>query len=240
MKIRPTTAFDQAYEQPLLGVDEVGTGAIAGPIYAAGVVILSPDLSDSLIKAGLNDSKQLSPSKRDRIGRMICEQPASRLWFTIASVGPDQINRLGHSNALTYAIQLVIAEYMKRFVGGTVLMDGNVEHSKIASSVVKGDMKSPSIAAASIIAKVDRDAEMCALDQMYPRYGFRENKGYVTPEHKALLQKHGPCLAHRVYTEPVRAWIEEHASAPTQTPEPPVVTVRGRAGPDSKLGKPLG
>lgn len=186
--------FDQQFRDAcggvVCGVDEAGRGPLAGPVYAA-AVILSPDRPID----GLNDSKKLSEKKREALYDVIVERAEA---FCIASASVAEIeehNILGATYlAMSRAVQgLSLAPDL-------ALIDGNRIPPQLgvaAQTVVKGDAQSESIAAASILAKVTRDRLLIELDANYPQYGFAVHKGYGTAAHTAALKEYGPCPEHR-------------------------------------------
>ncbi len=173
----------------VVGVDEVGRGALAGPLTVAAV-----RLPASPIVWGLNDSKQLTPSRREALAAQIADVA---LAIGIAHVEPASIDALGMALSLRQA--------MARAVGDTgldpdcVLIDGNPVHAHPAERcLVKGDARVASIAAASIVAKVTRDTLMVAYDEEYPGYHLAESKGYGSAEHIAAIRERGLTPIHRV------------------------------------------
>lgn len=172
------------------GVDEAGRGPLAGPVYAA-AVILSPD--DPI--DGLNDSKKLSEKKREQLFPVIQERAVA--WcIASASVGEiETYNILGATYlAMTRAVEGLSVQPLLAAIDGNRIPPA----LKIpAVTVVKGDALSPSIAAASILAKVARDRLLKELDTEYPAYGFAVHKGYGTAAHVAALKEFGPCPVHR-------------------------------------------
>ena len=173
----------------IAGVDEAGRGPLAGPVYAACVII---DPRKPLY--GVNDSKKLSEKCREALFDIITERAAA---FGIGYSDSDIINEHGIMFALNRAMQIAIREC--NLQPDVVLIDGNIAFN-IASKVepvVKGDSRSVSIAAASILAKVARDRKMLEYDKIYPQYGFASHKGYGTPEHIAALMKYGMTPIHR-------------------------------------------
>lgn len=173
----------------IAGVDEAGRGPLAGPVYAACVII---DPHKPLY--GVNDSKKLSEKCREALFDIITERAAA---FGIGYSDSDIINEHGIMFALNRAMQIAIREC--NLQPDVVLIDGNIAFN-IASKVepvVKGDSRSVSIAAASILAKVARDRKMLEYDKLYPEYGFASHKGYGTPEHIAALMKYGMTPIHR-------------------------------------------
>lgn len=173
----------------ICGVDEAGRGPLAGPVCAA-AVILSPD---TIIK-GINDSKKLTEKRREELFDEICEKAEA---YSIYSVDEKRIDEINILNA-TY-------EAMNGAVKGLsvtpdfVLIDGNRISGMTLphETVVKGDAKSVSIAAASILAKVSRDRFICEMAEQYPEYGFEKHKGYGTKAHTEAILKYGPCEIHR-------------------------------------------
>lgn len=176
------------------GVDEAGAGPLAGPLYAAAVI-----LPRGLALPYLNDSKQVTPKRREALFLQIQERA---LAWSVASVGPAEIDEIDILNARIKAMQMAVdglgtaADY--------ALVDGNRDHGSRCTlltaheTAVKGDSRSVSIAAASILAKVSRDRyAVQELDARYPQYGFARHKGYGTEAHCAALDRHGPCPAHR-------------------------------------------
>lgn len=186
------TVFEEEYwSQGFLvaGTDEVGRGPLAGPVVAA-VVILSPT---SHLR-GLDDSKRLSESARLRLFGEIYRQA---LGIGIGGVGPRTIERVNILEASRLAMYRALTHLPRH--PDVVLTDAMAlpEESCPVVSLVHGDARSASIAAASVVAKVVRDAYMVQLHQTFPHYGFDRHKGYPTRLHKEALQTFGPCPAHR-------------------------------------------
>ena len=174
---------------PICGCDEAGAGPLAGPVYAA-AVILPPGINIS----GLNDSKKLSAKKRNSLYDVIIE---NALAYAITSVSAAEIDEINILNARMLAMKMAINMLDTR--PAFALIDGNcdrgisIEHAVI----VGGDGKSANIAAASILAKVSRDRHMMKLDRLYPGYGFGKHMGYGTNAHYAALESLGECPEHR-------------------------------------------
>lgn len=172
------------------GVDEAGCGPLAGPVYAA-TVILNPD--DPI--EGLNDSKKLTEKKREALFPEI--QKRARAW-AIASASEREIDELNILQARLLAMRRAVEQLDIR--PDHALVDGNRDPSLPdipTLLIVGGDGKSASIAAASILAKVARDHVMLELDRQYPQYQFAKHKGYPTKLHRELVLRYGPCPAHR-------------------------------------------
>ena len=173
----------------ICGVDEAGRGPLAGPVYAAAVI-----LPDGLVIPGLNDSKKLSEKRREELFDIIIEKAAA---YAIASVDERRIDEINILNADFEAMNTAVSEL--KLKPDFVLVDGNIMRGMTLphETVVKGDSKSASIAAASILAKVSRDRYMTAAAERYPEYGFEKHKGYGTKAHNEAILKHGPCELHR-------------------------------------------
>lgn len=176
------------------GCDEAGAGPLMGPVYAA-AVILPPDCEIS----GLNDSKKLTEKKREALYDIITEKAAA---WSVARVEAWEIDATDILSARMKAMQMAIDGLSVK--ADFALIDGNRDHGKYAAittphlTVVGGDGKSASIAAASVLAKVSRDRYVAeVLDRQYPEYQFAKHKGYGTKLHYAMLDRYGPCPEHR-------------------------------------------
>ena len=184
----------------IAGVDEAGRGPLVGSVVAAAVI-----LDDFQQIEGLNDSKKLTPKKRELLAEEIKEN--AKAW-SISSIEPeviDEINILQASLlAMKKAIEGLIIEPDFALIDGNKLPDLRCK----AEAIVKGDARVQSIAAASILAKVERDKQMLDLHKLYPQYEFDRHKGYPTKVHMALLEEHGPCPEHRKTFGPVRRLLE--------------------------------
>lgn len=183
----------------LAGVDEVGRGPLAGPVVAA-AVILHPDRPI----AGLADSKKLSARRRESLAGQI--QARAQAW-ALGRAEPEEIDRLNILRASLLAMSRAIAAL--GWAPDEVLVDGNQlpETSHPARAIIGGDASVAAISAASILAKVTRDAEMLGLDAIYPQYGFAQHKGYPTAAHLAALRSHGACPVHRRSFAPVQRYL---------------------------------
>lgn len=174
-----------------VGLDEVGRGSVAGPL-AVGAVILP----DEPHIAGLNDSKQLDPSAREAIAARIKE---TALAWTVQYVQPADIDAQGMTASLIRAFSQAVAAIEEQgFAPDLILLDGNPLHFDAREyNIVKGDAKCASIAAASIVAKVERDSLMVRLSEQYPRYGWDQCKGYASAAHIKAIQDFGLTPLHR-------------------------------------------
>lgn len=183
----------------LAGVDEVGRGPLVGAVVTA-AVILDPERPI----AGLTDSKKLTAAQREGLATQIRERA---LAWALGRAEAAEIDTLNILQATMLAMQRAVAALP--VTPTSVLIDGNrcPALPMPAQAVVKGDATVPAISAASILAKVARDAEMQALAQQHPGYGFAKHKGYPTPEHLEALQRLGPLPEHRRSFAPVRALL---------------------------------
>ncbi|MBE0622225.1 MAG: ribonuclease HII [Burkholderiales bacterium] len=182
------------------GVDEAGRGPLAGPVYAA-AVILDPDLPIS----GLADSKALSASRREDLAGQI---RGRALAWAIASASVAEIDVINILQASLLAMRRAVEQL--HVAPGEVLVDGNrcPMIGYPVRAIVRGDSTVPAISAASILAKTARDAEMLRLHQIYPHYGLDRHKGYPTAAHLAALQRHGVCEIHRRSYAPIRKLLQ--------------------------------
>lgn len=199
-----TLDFEHELGDPVMGIDEAGRGPLAGGVYAAAVHVPLA-LAEQLLAgpwAMINDSKKLSPKKRDQLAAVI-KSTEGCIW-AIASASPAEIDehnilRATHL-AMNRAADRVRDQFKER--GGaqklSILVDGlPVPTLADSTNLIKGDAKSLLIAAASILAKTARDEDCLRLERLYPGYGFAKHKGYPTAEHYAALAKLGPSAEHR-------------------------------------------
>ena len=196
--------FEVAYEgRDLAGVDEVGRGPLAGDVVAA-AVILDPDQPIE----GLRDSKKLSETRRAELAQVIKERS---LAWAVARASVAEIDELNILQASLLAMHRAVAALDPQ--PGYVLVDGNrlPRWSYASEPVVKGDDRVPAIAAASILAKVQRDGELVALEEQYPGYGFAAHKGYPTAAHLEALRTLGVTPVHRRSFAPVKNLLAETA-----------------------------
>lgn len=181
----------------IAGLDEAGRGPLAGPVVTAGVI-----LSPYCFIEGLNDSKKLSPEKREKLFAQIAEQALAYTYHISPAQEIDELNIYQATlNSMSQCVQKLNPQ--------ALLLDA-VSLSNCPQpqeSIIKGDSLSASIAAASIIAKVTRDRLMMEYDKIYPEYGFSRHKGYGTAEHLAVLKEIGPCPLHRKSFEPVKSGV---------------------------------
>ena len=171
------------------GLDEAGRGPLAGPVFAGAVI-----LPEGYLPQGLNDSKKLSEKARCRLFDEICE---NALAWSYGISTPEEIDEINILNASMLAMRRAVESLS--LSPDFLLVDGNVVRgfTQPALAVIKGDAKSPSIAAASIIAKVLRDRECVRMDLEYPQYGFAKHKGYPTKAHFMAVEQYGLSPLHR-------------------------------------------
>lgn len=174
----------------ICGIDEAGRGPLAGPVVVGAVILPK----DSFIE-GVNDSKKISEKKRERIYEQILEEAIS---YSVGIVDQKTIDEINILNATKLGVKIALEGLKQR--PDVIMVDAlnNMDTLGIPYiSVVKGDAKNYSIAAASIIAKVTRDRIMQEWDEIYPIYGFSKHKGYGTAEHIRVIKENGPCILHR-------------------------------------------
>ncbi len=216
-KYSPTLEEEMAlYEQGhsyIAGLDEAGRGCLAGPVVAAAVILpLAADTPERL--AGVNDSKQLTAQTRERLAGVIYQHALA------VSVGFGSVELIDERNILQATKQAMRNALAGLSLAPQALLLDALLLKDIAlpqRSLIKGDSRSLSIAAASIIAKVTRDSFMLQLHQQYPAYGFAQHKGYGTEMHLAALREHGVTPHHRKTFAPVRNRIEQLSMFPDDT-----------------------
>ncbi len=184
-------AWAQLTPAPVIGVDEVGRGCLAGPVFAAAVVLQGPP--EHWLE--LTDSKLLSEARR--------EAWAARIWEScLVGLGFATVEEIASLNILQASL-LAMDRAVKSLSlsSGHILVDGNQRipgwEAWAQTTLVKGDLRAQPVAAASIVAKVARDRKMRDLAELYPEYGFEKHKGYCTANHKQAIAEWGPCLEHR-------------------------------------------
>lgn len=182
------------------GVDEAGRGPLAGPVAAAAVI-----LRTAIPIAGLRDSKQLTAAHRETLA---AEIRALAVAWAVGWADAAEIDRINILQASLLAMQRAVMALA--MTPQRVLVDGNVcpRLDCPVEARVQGDRRVAAISAASILAKVERDALMCRMDAEFPHYGFALHKGYPTPAHLQALASHGPCSIHRRSFAPVRRVLE--------------------------------
>ncbi len=212
-RLQAMLSFEQdlyaAGSTAVAGVDEAGAGPLAGPVFAAAVV-LPPGCS----LAGINDSKKLSAAMRQQLAAVIMRRARS---YAVAQASAAEVDALNIRQACLLAMRRAVAQLPELGQPGLhVLVDAHRLHPLAApqTALIRGDSRSQSIAAASILAKTQRDAAMVAYDVLYPGYGFATHKGYGTAAHLAALARLGPCPLHRRTYAPVRQHLSAGAPPP--------------------------
>ena len=188
----------------LAGTDEAGRGPLAGNVVAAAVI-----LNRDVPIPGLDDSKKLSEKKRLLLADEIKQKALS---WSVVSVSPQQIDEMNILQASLFAMRSAAEKLHLTPIH--VFVDGNQTLPDCfceTTAIIKGDARVAEISAASILAKVERDAQMLALHKQYPEYGFDKHKGYPTKLHREILHEIGPCPEHRRSYSPVRAAIDKCA-----------------------------
>lgn len=196
-----TAVFQEHHVTHIAGIDEAGRGALAGPVVAAAVILPRNEQIESLL-AGVNDSKQLSAKKRELFFDLIIEHA---LAYGIGQQPASVIDEIGIMPANKLAMQTAVCQLTP--MPDFLLIDGRIRLPQLnirQQAIVRGDSKSLSIAAASILAKVARDRFMITLDHQFPRYGFAKHKGYGTRTHRSAIAQYGPCPQHRHSFSPIR------------------------------------
>lgn len=185
----------------ICGVDEAGRGPLAGPVYAAAVI-----LDPARPIAGLKDSKKLSAARREVLAEAI---KANALAWAIASADEEEIDRLNILHASMLAMRRAVLALVP--AADEALIDGNrcPDLPIPARAIVKGDALEPCISAASILAKTERDKVLRELADKYPVYGFERHAGYPTAAHLAALERYGPCPSHRKSFGPVQKILQK-------------------------------
>ncbi len=220
---------------PILGIDEVGRGPLAGPLVVGAVVLPKQTENSSKWISELADSKKLSPRKRELLSNLIIESaPATGLGW----VSNQELNEIGLMAGLRLATRRAVKIVQTQRAKFTeIVIDGNINFlsgtrlEKYTSTLIKGDALIKEISAASIIAKVARDHYMTELASVYPEYGFERHMGYGTKAHLAAIKQYGICAEHRLFCKPVAAVADTPKTIDT-APHPTTTTI-GKAGEDA-------
>lgn len=190
-----TTQFKPA---PVIGVDEAGRGCLAGPVFAAAVILKNNE--------PYYDSKSLSPEKRNILAKKIISESC----YAIGTATVEEIEKLNILQAALLAMKRAVLQLP--FQQGHIVVDGsftipNLSKTFHQTAIIKGDQRVFSISAASIMAKVKRDEWMSLQDKNYPKYSFSKHKGYATIQHRQAIQQYGPCSLHRKTFAGVREFL---------------------------------
>ena len=213
--------FENAANDPVMGIDEAGRGPLVGGVYAAAVSVPLARAAELLVGdwAAVTDSKRLTPKKRAALAETIKTTPGCT--WAVASASAAEIDELNILRATQLAMLRAATEVAaklgvdeREMATVSILVDGlPVATLPHAMNVVKGDAKSLFIAAASILAKTARDSDCLRLERLYPGYGFAQHKGYPTPAHYAALARLGPCPEHRRSFGPVARALRRDTEA---------------------------
>ena len=200
----------KAHKLLLCGIDEAGRGPLAGPVYAAAVILDTPRRIN-----GLTDSKLLTPERREVLAGRIRNRAIA---WGVASASVEEIDQMNILRAALLAMRRAVEALQIAAV--EAIVDGNIAPPLAipCSTLVDGDLLHPAISAASILAKTARDAELIALDAQYPQYGFAQHKGYGTPQHLEALQLHGPCPIHRRSFAPIAQRVLDFGNSDSARP----------------------
>jgi len=192
----------------IVGLDESGRGALAGPVVAAAVMIKKSKIKNLKILKQIKDSKKLTPKQRKNLYKILIN--SDLIEWGIGKVGPRVIDRINILEATKLAMKRAVRNLKSKVKSQKskidfLILDGNfkINSSLLQKSVIKGDGKIVSCAVASILAKVTRDEAMQRYHKKYPQYGFDKHKGYPTRYHKKMLKKYGPCKIHRKSFKPL-------------------------------------
>ena len=199
--LRFETAVSPQFSR-IVGIDEAGRGALAGPVVAAAVLLPLHDEAAMGELTAVNDSKQLSPKKRDIFYDLITEYA---LAFGVGMESAAVVDEIGIIQATKRAMKTAVFQINP--APDYLLIDGRIRLTSLnisQQSIIRGDSKSVSIAAASIIAKVTRDRVMVEMGTLYPAYGFAQHKGYGTQMHRDVIAAQGACPIHRQTFAPIR------------------------------------
>ncbi len=202
-KILFDASFRKTASDLVAGIDEAGRGPLAGPVVTAAVIL--PEDCSCLI--GLDDSKQLSKAKRDQFAEIIKKIAVS---YSVHIQSPEEIDRLNIYQATRDSMTQAAKALSRQ--PAVVLADAMMlDLTMPCQSIIKGDAKSLSIAAASILAKTGRDALMANYATQYPQYGFDKHAGYGTKDHLVAIEKYGPCEIHRKTFEPIKSLLPQNS-----------------------------
>lgn len=207
MMTKPSFDLENQHTALVAGIDEAGCGPWAGPVVAGACIFINQQINAPLLSA-IDDSKKLTPKKRDLIFEQLITLPNTCFSYGVGIVSVEEIDQLLLGAATRLAMQRAISSLS--IYPDVALIDGIRKPTLFQKviTVVKGDQKSYSIAAASIIAKVTRDRLMQQLDKEYPAYGWKENAGYGTAYHQQALKTHGITRHHRKSFAPVAALLK--------------------------------
>ena len=207
----PNFHIEESLKEPVIGIDEVGRGPLAGPVVSCACVYYNYSLPINNLKT-LNDSKKLSRTKREVALKLILQMKRNKkLNFAIGSASVKEIDKLNILQATKLSMKRALIKL--KLKKGCIIIDGNIEldiKNFTCHSIIKGDQLSTSIATASIIAKVNRDRYMRRIDNKFPHFNWKTNAGYGTPEHIKQIKQRGISIHHRKTFKPIKKFIHNN------------------------------
>ena len=209
----PDFHLEKLFKQPVIGVDEVGRGPIAGPVVSCACIFFNNSIPIEKLRM-INDSKKLSSIQRQNALKFILKMKKENILdFRIGLASVEEIDKLNIVNAVIFSMKRAIKKL--RLEHGTIIIDGNIKFDVekfLCKSFIKGDQISLSIAAASIIAKIHRDRYMARIGRNYPHFRWHNNAGYGTFEHRHQIKLKGITHHHRKSFEPIKTFIQNNDS----------------------------
>ena len=207
----PNFNIEKSLEKPVIGIDEVGRGPLAGPVVSCACSFFNHSLKSNDLMI-LNDSKKLSKIKRKVAIKLILQlQRNKQLSFALGLASVEEIDRLNILQATILSMKRAIIKLnLKK---GTLIVDGNINldlKNFTCKNIIKGDQLSTSIATSSIIAKIHRDKYMAKIDKQYPHFNWNSNAGYGTAEHLKKIQQKGISIHHRKSFNPIKSFIHNN------------------------------
>lgn len=210
----PDFHIEASLQKPVIGIDEVGRGPLAGPVVSCACVFFSHSLSLNNLKI-LNDSKKLSRTKRKKALKIILQMRRNKqLNFALGSASVKEIDKLNILQATILSMKRALLKL--KLIKGNIIVDGNVKLELLnftCNNIIKGDQLSTTIATASIIAKVHRDKYMAIINKQFPHFNWSSNAGYGTAEHIKQINQRGISVHHRKSFEPIKTFIHNNDSS---------------------------